>query len=169
MAYDLSSIQQGRADRPPRIMLLGTEKIGKSTFASQFPNPVFIPIKGEEGIDALSCAAFPTVSRFSEIIEALRTLGEQEHDYKTIVIDSTSALEPLIFAQVCEKNNWENIEKAGYGKGYIEALSEWRKLQECLDWLRKEKGMASILIGHVVVRTFHDPRQMDRMIPTRLM
>lgn len=157
MAFDIKSIQHGKRELPPRILLLGVEKIGKSTFAAGADKPVFLPIKGEEGIDALDCAKFPTINTFNELLEALGTLAESDHDFGTVIIDSTSALEPLVWEHVCQQNGWKNIETPGFGKGYVEALSAWRQLQECLDYLRGSKGMGSILIGHVVVKAFHDP------------
>ncbi len=157
MAFDIKSIQHGKRELPPRILLLGVEKIGKSTFAAGSTSPVFLPIKGEEGIDALDCAKFPTINSFADLMEALGTLATSDHDFGTVVLDSTSALEPLIWEHVCKLNNWGSIEKPGYGKGYIEALSAWWQLQECLDYLRSNKGMGSILIGHVTVKQFNDP------------
>ena len=38
----LEKIHRGRAPRPPRILAYGVEGIGKSTFASEAPRPVFI-------------------------------------------------------------------------------------------------------------------------------
>lgn len=157
MAFDISSIQHGKRELPPRILLLGTEKIGKSTFAAGSTNPVFIPIAGEEGVDALDVAKFPTVNTFNELMDALGALATADHDYGTVVIDSTSALEPLIWQHVCQANGWKSIEAPGYGKGYVEALNAWRQVGDCIDFLRGQRGMASILIGHVVVRTFTDP------------
>ena len=70
MAYDIASITKGIVDRPPRILLHGVEKIGKSTFASQFPNAIILPIKGEEGIDALDVASFPVINSYTDCCEA---------------------------------------------------------------------------------------------------
>ena len=42
MAFDLESITSEKRIRAPRIVLLGVEKIGKSTFASGSHNPIFI-------------------------------------------------------------------------------------------------------------------------------
>lgn len=155
---DLKSIQRGIVELPPRIVLLGVEKIGKSTFASQFPNPIFLPVKGEEGIDALDVSRFPTITTFAEALEAIGTLYNEEHEFQTLVIDSASTLEPLIWNQVCEDNNAKSIEKAmgGFAKGYIEALGYWRTITDGLDALR-QKGIGSILIGHVKVKPFNDP------------
>lgn len=145
--------------KPPRVVLLGVEKIGKSTFASQSPAPVFCPIKGEDGIDDIDVPAFAPASTFDELMANLRELATEEHDRQTVVIDSASALEPLIWQKVCEEHNVDSIEKVmgGYGKGYGEALGVWYELCDALDYLRQTKGMGSVIIGHVKCKRFDDP------------
>ena len=160
MAFDLNSISNAMRQRAPRIILLGVEKIGKSTFAAGSDRPIFLPIKGEEGIDSIDVPQFPTCNVFDDVLQCVYTLYREEHNYGTVVIDSVSALEALIWTETCCKNgNAKSIEKVGggYAKGYIEALSEWREITEALDMLRRDKNMASILIGHVKVKRFDDP------------
>jgi hypothetical protein len=154
----LSLITKGTIDRPPRVVLAGVEKIGKSTFASQFPNPIFIPIKGEEGIDALDVARFPVAGCFAEVLACIETLAEEDHDFKTVVIDSVSTLEPLVWDYVCAESGVSSIEKVGggFGKGYVEAVKSWREIMAALDYLRDE-GMGCVLITHVAVKPFTDP------------
>ena len=156
---NLQSIKQGAQLRAPRIVLLGVEKIGKSTFAAGADRPIFLPIRQEEGVDDLDVAKFPTLQNFNQVREALGTLAKEDHDFKTVVIDSASALEPIIYGDVCETEKAASIEKVGggYGKGYTEALSRWRELMQALDYLREHKGMASVIIGHVKVKKFDDP------------
>ena len=171
MALSLANISKGTQMRAPRILVLGVEKIGKSTFScgTRFENgqlvetginsPVVIPTKGEEGVDALNIAQFPTCNTFDEIMEALGALYEEDHDYKTVVLDSASALEPLVWDSVCKDYQTDSIEKVGggYGKGYLEATMKFRQLLEGLDALRMARNMASIIIGHVKVKRFDDP------------
>ncbi len=160
MAFDLNSISHGVSLRAPRILLLGVEKIGKSTFAAGSNSPIFLPIKGEEGIDAIDVPQFPTCKCFDDVMQSLGSLYTSEHEYQTIIIDSASALQPVIWDDVCKRNgNVGSIEdvKKGYGKGYVEAVYGWQRLLEALDMLRDVKNMASILIGHVNVRRFDDP------------
>ena len=160
MSFNLDSITKGSGIRPPRIILLGVEKIGKSTFASCSESPIFLPIKGEEGIDALDVLHFPTCNSLDNVLEALYSIWSGDHLYGTVVIDSASALEPLVWARTCRENsNADSIEKVngGYGKGYTEALYRWRLVTDALDALRKDKNMASIIIGHVKVKRFDDP------------
>lgn len=38
----LENIQSGRESRPPRIMIYGSEGVGKSTFGANAPKPIFI-------------------------------------------------------------------------------------------------------------------------------
>jgi len=158
MSFDLQSIKSGVTHRPPRIVLLGVEKIGKSTFATGADNPIVLPIKQEEGVDDLDCDKFDTAQTFDDVLKAVGTLVTEQHDYKTFIIDSASTLEPLIWKHLCDAANCDSIEKVGggYGKGYTEAANTWRTLMEGLDALRN-KGMAVILIGHVKVKRFDDP------------
>lgn len=171
MSISLASIRKDAVVKAPRIILLGREKIGKSSFATGcrfeggklveegLNDPIVLPIKGEEGVDSIAVPKFPTLNTFDEVLEALGALSTGDHEFKTVVIDSISSLEPVIFDYVCRKFNVNSIEKVGggYGKGYTEALSCWRTVLDCLDFLRNHKGMASILIGHVKVKRFDDP------------
>jgi len=171
MALSLNSIKKETILRAPRIIVLGVEKIGKTTFScgTRFENgaiaetglnaPILIPAKGEEGADDLDVPMFPTCKTFNEVMEALGVLYTSDHEYKTIVLDSASAMEPLIWQAVCGAASAESIEAVGggYGKGYTEAVNYWRQITEGLDALRSEKGMSSIIIGHVKVKRFDDP------------
>jgi len=156
---NMSMVMHGTVERPPRIILAGVEKIGKSTFASGSPSPIFIPVKGEEGIDALEVSRFPVVNTFAELQAALGALAEEDHEFKTVVIDSASTLEPIIWDDVCAEHQVPTIEKVGggFGKGYVEAVKRWRDTMAALDYLREVKGMGCILIAHVTVKTFSDP------------
>ena len=160
----LSDITHGIVERPARIILCGVSKIGKSTWAAGAPAPIFLPVRGEEGGDALDVARFPVAEKLSDVMDSLETLATEDHKFETVVIDSTSTLEPLVWEAVCAIGGKDgdavaNIEKVGggFGKGYVEAVKYWRDLMAALDYLRNEKGMGSILIAHVAVKTFSDP------------
>lgn len=164
MAFDLSSIGDGYGIRPPRMILLGTEKIGKSTFAACAPNPCFIPIAGEEGIDDLPVKQFPPSTCFADVTSSLQALYDGGHNFQTVVIDSASTLEPLVWNSVRFRNDGaKSIETVlgGYGKGYTEALTEWRIITQFLDALRTHQNMASIIVGHVIIKSFNNPEGPD--------
>ena len=171
MALSLNSIRQDTAIKAPRIIVLGVEKIGKSEFScgSKFTNgkrvsigdnkPIVIPVKGEEGVDSLDVPVFPTCQKFGEVMDSLSVLYNEDHEYRTAVIDSASALEPLAWDEICGRYQVNSIDKAagGYNKGYGEAVGLWRSLTEGLDALREKKNMSSIIIGHVKTKRFDDP------------
>lgn len=159
MAVSLDSISKGRARKAPRIVLLGVEKVGKSTTASQAENAIFIPMKGERGIDEIDCAKFPPATTYGELIDTLGLLYREEHEHKTVVIDSASALEPLIWDHACRLNSVDSVEKigGGFGKWKNETLKFWRDLTDGLDALRDDRNIGSIIIGHVKAKEFNDP------------
>jgi hypothetical protein len=163
----LSRIQRGRAPKPPRLLVYGTEGIGKSTFAAGAPNPVFVPT--EDGLDQIDCARFPLATTFEEVITNLTELRTEQHEYESLAVDSLDWLERLIWDRVCSDCGVKNIEKAdgGYGRGYTHALSYWRDIVALLDDLRNTRGMAIILIAHAKVERFEDPESSpyDRYSP----
>lgn len=143
--------------KPPRILIYGPQKCGKSTFASLADRPVFI--QAEDGLDAINVDAFPLAHTYQEVLHNLQQLAEQPHDFKTAVVDSVDWVEPLIWAQVCKEHNVKSIEEVlkGYGKGYVQALNVWREYIEVLDYLRDERGMTVIQIGHAQIKKFENP------------
>ncbi|CAK0774734.1 Oxidoreductase [uncultured Gammaproteobacteria bacterium] len=155
MAISLASLKRSTALAPPRILEYGVAGVGKTTFAAGAPDPVFILT--EDGLGTLDAAHFPFARSFDEVMEALTVLYDQDHAFRTVVIDSVDWLEPLIWAQVCKENNWSSIEDAGYGKGYVAALPLWRQYIDGLNALRDEKDMTVIQIAHSDIKRFDSP------------
>ena len=151
----LDQIQTVRSEHKPfRVIVVGPDKIGKSTFAASAPAPV--GILTEEGLDNIEVPAFPVCTTLREVYGCVATLIKEEHPYKSMFLDSVDWLEPLVWSSVCEKNNWEHIDQAGYGKGYAAALQEWRRLIVGLQGLRN-KGMNVILLSHHKQRKVESP------------
>lgn len=152
----LEAILTGKTTGPRITTIYGVPGIGKSTWASGAPSPIFIPT--EQGLEDIGVARFPLCTSWACVDERLTALYSEKHDYKTLVVDSLSALEPLIWKATCaEKGGKGNIEDFGYGKGYVLALDLWRKFTTALDCLRNDKGMNVVLIGHSKVTRFNDP------------
>ena len=157
MAIDLSRLRRVVADQPPRLMFYGPPGLGKTSLAAEFPNAVFIQV--EDGTPGgVELTSFGHLKSFVEVMEALSSLLTEAHDYATVVVDSVDKLEPLVWAQTCEDNGWENIEKAGYGKGYIAAEAVWREFLALCNELRHQRGMTTIHVAHSTIDRFDDPQ-----------
>jgi hypothetical protein len=152
---DLQAILQGKISRPRIITFYAVQGIGKSTWAASAPSPVFI--QTEKGLDDIGVDRFPLAKSWNEVKAQLAQLCGTDHHYKTVVVDSLSALEPLIWEELCATKNVKNIEDFGYGKGYVLALNYWRELTLALTYLQESKGMNVILIGHSRVTRYENP------------
>lgn len=150
----LSSIVRGAIEKSKRISLYGVDGIGKSTFSSQAPNPIFIA--AENGLGSIDVARFPTPANWGEIFEAIKVLYTEEHEFKTVVIDSIDWAESLCLAAVAAENGVQYIDQIGYGKGYKMARDKFAELLRGLDalWM---KGMNIIVIAHSTIKRFDDP------------
>ncbi|WP_427183642.1 ATP-binding protein [Bordetella bronchialis] len=157
MAINLSTLRRVKNDRPPIICVHGGPGIGKTTFAASSEDCVFI--RTEDGLGVLEVDAFPISTSFDEVMEAISSLASEEHNFKWLVLDSLSALEPLIWAAVAKDEGKKNVEDIPYGKAYVIALDRWREMLDALAYLAAEKKVGSILIAHSdIVR--HEPPEM---------
>ena len=152
----LDNVIKGKTPKAPRIMIYGYEGVGKSTWAASAPNPIFI--QTEDGLDNIDTNKFPIAKTWNEVVEQMNALVSEEHDFQTVIVDSVSGLERLIWTEVCKQFGVKNIEKAdgGFARGYKHALDWWGLFLEGLEKLN-EKGMMIILIGHVGVQEVKDP------------
>lgn len=152
MSFDLKSIQRGAQLKPPRIVVMGVEGCGKTTFAAGAPKAIFLCT--EDGLGSLDAARFPMVEQVDDVRQAISTLYETEHDFETLVLDSADHLELLITQEIERKFD----EKAlAYGKAAIKAAEVWQELLGGFNALRNEKGMSIILIAHVQIKRFDSP------------
>ena len=153
----LENIRKGKTQSPPRILIYGCEGIGKSSFGASAPAPIFVPT--EDGLDQIDCESFPLSETFEQFISYLTALVQEEHQYRSVIIDSLDWLERLIWSHVCAVYGVKSIEKVenGFGKGYVIALTYWRQVIDLLRILRDEKGMIVILLAHAKVENFSDP------------
>lgn len=160
MAISLSDLKTVRADKPPRTLIYGPPKMGKTTLASEFPAPVFLQVEEGEGTTGL--VSFGKLGTFTDVMDALASLYTEDHEFQTVVVDSITELQRLIFAETCERgddkgNPKANVEDFGYGKGYVYSLRIWQEFIEGINALRRDKGMGIVLIAHSRVKRFDDP------------
>ncbi len=150
--FNLKSIKKNTALAAPRIFLYGVEGIGKTTFASQAPKPIFICT--EDGLGSLQVDHFPLATKASEVLDAIGSLVTEPHDFGTVVLDSVDWLDNLIWAEVEATHDAKDL---AYGKGAMIVADKWREVLAGLNALRNDKGMVVILIAHTQIKRFDSP------------
>jgi hypothetical protein len=152
-----SMVKTSIARKPLRVVLYAPEKTGKTTFAARAPSPIFLGTEDGFG-DITPTPPIHDPSSWTDALTFLRVLRSEQHDYKTLIIDTVDFLEPLCWEHVCKREGVDSIEKigGGYGKGHLAAQLEWRNLLADLDRLRA-KGMTIILLAHSKTHTFQNP------------
>ena len=163
----LQQVITGKQPVPPRIMIYGSEGIGKSTFGANAPKAIFI--QTENGLNSLDVARLPLVKTYEDLVKQLIAIRDEPHDFQTICIDSLDWEERIVWDKLCLDYGVRCIEKVdgGYGKGYTHALGLWRKITDLLDEIHAKRNMAVILIAHAKVERFEDPEfsSYDRYTP----
>jgi hypothetical protein len=158
-----NGLRKGPQKVPPRICIYSTHGVGKSTLASKFPNPIFIST--EDGLDSLDVVSFPKATSIEDVVNSIKTLLKEEHDFKTVVVDSVDWLvTPLIEQSV---NKQYDEKQMAYGKGQVFVAEEFREILQGLDALRLRRNMNVVLIAHAAIQRFEDPRTegFDRYVP----
>lgn len=146
---------KGTERRPRRVLLYGTDGIGKSTWAAQAPGA--IALQTEDGLADIGIDRSPVLRDLGSFNGWVSDLLNQEHDYRTVIVDSLDWLERLIHDQVATEAGKSHIEDIGYGKGYLQALKHWDFILRALDHLRVHRGMAVILLAHARITKFASP------------
>jgi hypothetical protein len=155
MKNRLANVVRGRLEKPMRIVIFGGDGVGKSTFAARAPAPIFVG--AEDGTATLDIERMPDIGSWRDITDALAELESGQHGYRTVVLDTLDWAEPMLWDHVCSAGGKASIEDFGYGKGYIAALDEWRRLLAQLDRLRDRRGMHVVLIAHAWIKPFKNP------------
>jgi hypothetical protein len=145
-------ILTGRQARPRRILLYGQHGVGKSTWAAEAPNPLFLNI--EDGLGDIDCAKTEKLASFGEVVNAISYAAASS--YRTLVVDTLDWLERLIFAEVAQEANKPTVADIGYGKGYEAATKKWSFLLSGLEAAR-QAGKGVILLAHARVVKFENP------------
>jgi hypothetical protein len=159
----MNGLVKGKQELPPRICIYGNHGIGKSTIASQFPEPIFI--NTENGLDSLDVTSFPKAGEISDVVENIKTLLKEEHSFKTLVVDSVDWLvEPLISKDIESSYDAKDL---GYGKNQVYVAESFREILQGLDSLRRKRMMNIVLLAHSNVIRYENPltEPYDRFSP----
>lgn len=151
--YEITS---GIVQTAQKVVIYGPEGIGKSTFAAQFPDPVFIDTEGSTKYMNVKRAPKPTSW---EMLKSIVTDTLNNKPCKTLVIDTFDWAEQLCINSICAAHQKQGIEDFGYGNGYVYEKEEIGRFLNMLQDL-VDAGINVVLTAHAQMRKFEQPDEM---------
>ena len=149
-------------DAPPIITICGDAGTGKTSLAATFPNPVVL--RAEDGLKSIPKNmrpdAFPLIKSPDDLWAQLMWLGQEDHSYKTLIIDSVSRLEELFTAECLKKDGKAktlNTAMGGYGAGRQYVAAQHARVRKMAGRIGEKCGMAVIFISHADIETMRLP------------
>lgn len=155
----MGAIIRGRRPRPRKILLYGEHGVGKSTWANDAPDPVFLDLEG--GLDDIDCSRTSRIRDWGQFYAECLFFAEGDHPYKTICVDTLDWAESLLHKSIIDRVNSDKVRSISdgplaYGKGHDQAASEFHKILAVFDAaIRNGRGV--ILLGHAKVERIEDP------------
>ena len=150
-------ITRGKIQKAKKVVVYGPEGIGKSTFASRFPDPVFIDTEGSTS--AMDVARLPRPTSWNMLLEEVDYIKSHPEACRTLVIDTIDWAEQLCVDHICSIHNKKGIEDFGYGNGYVYTKEEFgRFLNRLSDVI--EAGVNVVLTAHAQLRKFEQPDEL---------
>lgn len=148
------NITRGKQARAQRVVIYGTEGIGKSTLAAQFPDPLFIDTEGSTSNMDVKRMDKPT--SWTMLMNQISFVKANPTVCKTLVIDTIDWAESLAIESVCSMHGKRGIEDFGYGNGYTYVREEMGRLLDKLQEL-VDIGINVVLTAHSQLRKFEQP------------
>ena len=130
------------------IALHGRPKIGKSSWAADWPSTLFLAT--ERGLEYLEVAEKP-IDSWPHLLSVVDVFGKGGHPYKTLAIDTMDLAVAMARDYVCEEagEKYESDGVLGYGKGVSMVAMNVERLLRKLSML----PYGVILISHTEQKT----------------
>lgn len=150
-------ITRGKIKKAKKVVIYGPEGIGKSTFASWFPDPVFIDTEGST--NDMDVSRLPRPTSWTLLLDEVDYIRKTPGVCRTLVIDTIDWAEMMCIEHICDKHQKNGIESFGYGNGYVYVKEEFGKfLNKLSDVI--EAGINVVLTAHAQLRKFEQPDEM---------
>ena len=150
-------ITRGKIKGAKKVLIYGPEGIGKTTFAAQFPDPLFIDTEGST--KELDVARLPDPSSWTILKEEVRYVIQHPEVCKTLIIDTADWAEKMAIQSVLDEHNKSGIEDFGYGNGYRYVYEKFGELLNLLSDVIS-RGINVVLTAHATLRKFEQPDEM---------
>lgn len=151
------NISNGIISSAQKIVIYGPEGIGKSTFASKFPNPLFSDTEGST--KKLNVNRFDKPTSWTMLMQQIEYVKNNPSICQTYIIDTIYWAEQLCISHICTVAQKQGIEDFGYGKGYIHEKEEFgrmlNKLTELIDI-----GINVVITAHAQLKKFEQPDEL---------
>ena len=152
-------ISKGVVAGAVKVLVYGVAGVGKTTFASEFPKPLFLDLdRGSEKLDVERISGLKDWATLeSTLVEIVSAIQDGDFPYRTVVIDTADKATELCARAICERERVSSIEKIGYGKGYSMLATEFS--QNLLVWLQTivDSGINVVVVAHAMQRQAADP------------
>jgi len=142
------------------VLLYGPSKAGKTTFAAQADNALFLAT--EPGLNHLEVFQAP-ITTWDDLLAACGEIAEGKHGFRTIVLDTVDNAYRMCAEHVCRRNKVEHESDLTYGKGYALVNGEFQRVLNKLALL----PYGLFLISHAQEReTDTRTGKVMRVVPT---
>lgn len=151
------NITSGIIPSAQKIVLYGPEGIGKSTFAAQMPEPLFIDTEGST--KKLDVRRLDKPGSFAMLLEEVKYVRQNPAVCKSLVIDTADWAEMLAVQELLAQYQKKGLEDFGYGKGYVYLAEKFSGLLNLLEEV-VGAGVHVLLTAHAKMRKFEQPEEM---------
>ena len=156
------NIEKGIRPGPAKVVIYGPEGIGKTTFASKFPKPLFLDLdNGSHWLDVDRVK----LESYAAVKAAIAELSKDAQGYQTVVIDTADKLEALVVEAIIntvpkgDGRQVQGLEDYGYGKGYT-YVAEWLgKFLDSLTLFQRKTEMNIVIVSHAWQRKVESPSE----------
>jgi hypothetical protein len=166
----LSQVTSGVSRMGLRMVVVGQEKMGKTTFCAGAPGALLVPLEvGYAGVNVNKTPMLQTYLEVLQLVGELHQLAAQAYQakqalpFRTVIFDSATALERMIHERVLaldagrSKTSTMEAAHGGYGKAYNIANTLFNDLLGELDKLSVWYGINIVFTCHVFSSVVKDP------------
>lgn len=151
------NITKGKIDRAQKVVIYGSEGIGKSSLAAKFPDPLIIDTEG--GTAHMDVRRIDRPESWEELLGIVKEVAATPNVCETLVLDTADWAEQLVTNYICAKYKQNSIESFGYGKGYTYLSEEFARLLALFDSVIAAQ-IHVVITAHAKMRKFEQPDEM---------